>query len=76
MGLRCCSPLELDRGPSIVRTFAIAAMFWLMVLLGLGSADPLTRTDYVWSCGQAERTGSRTTNLEPTPSRLSTNTCP
>jgi caa(3)-type oxidase subunit IV len=26
------------------RFFALAALFWLMVLLGLGSMDPLTRT--------------------------------
>lgn len=26
--------------------FALAALFWLLVLLGLGSLDPMTRTDY------------------------------
>ena len=38
--------MEVRRGPALVRAFALAAMFWLLVLLGLGSADPLTRTDY------------------------------
>ena len=38
--------MELKRGSVLARTFAIAAMFWLLVLLALGSADPLTRTDY------------------------------
>ena len=39
--------MEVAKGPTIVRGFAVAAMFWLMVLLGLGSTDPLTRTDYL-----------------------------
>jgi hypothetical protein len=38
--------MEVGKGPTIVRGFAVAAMFWLVLLLGLGSADPLTRTDY------------------------------
>jgi hypothetical protein len=38
--------MEVKRGIVLVRTFAVAAMFWLLVLLALGSADPLTRTDY------------------------------
>jgi hypothetical protein len=29
-----------------MRAFALGALFWLLILLGLGSADPLTRTDY------------------------------
>jgi hypothetical protein len=29
-----------------VRAFAVAAVFWLIVLLGLGSIDALTRTHY------------------------------
>lgn len=39
--------MEVGKGPAIVRGFAVAAMFWLIVLLALGSADPLTRTDYL-----------------------------
>ncbi len=38
--------MEVGRGPVIVRGFAVAAMFWLLLLLGLGSIDPLTRVDY------------------------------
>ena len=38
--------MEVRRGPTIIRAFAVSAMFWLLVLLALGSADPLTRTDY------------------------------
>lgn len=39
--------MEVGKGPAIVRGFAVAAMFWLLVLLGLGSMDPLTRTDHL-----------------------------
>ena len=39
--------MEVRRGPVLVRAFTVAAMFWLFVLLGLGSVDPLTRTDYL-----------------------------
>jgi caa(3)-type oxidase subunit IV len=38
--------MEVRQGPAIVRAFAIGAVFWLAVLLALGSADPLTRVDY------------------------------
>ena len=38
--------MEVKRGVVLVRAFAVAAMFWLLVLLGLGSVDALTRTDY------------------------------
>jgi cytochrome c oxidase subunit IV len=39
--------MEVRQGPSIVRLFAIAALLWLAILLGLGSLDPLTRKDYL-----------------------------
>ena len=39
--------MEVGKGPTIVRGFAVAAMFWLIVLLALGSMDPVTRTDYL-----------------------------
>jgi hypothetical protein len=39
--------MEMRRGSVLVRAFAVAAIFWLLVLLGLGSIDPLTRTNYV-----------------------------
>jgi cytochrome c oxidase subunit IV len=38
--------MEVGRGPVVARGFAAAGLFWLVVLLGLGSMDPLTRTDY------------------------------
>lgn len=38
--------MEVRRGPAVVRLFAGAALLWLLVLLGLGSIDPVTRTDY------------------------------
>jgi hypothetical protein len=41
--------MEVRQGPTIVRAFAVAAAFWLLVLLGLGSVDVLTRVDYVVS---------------------------
>ena len=38
--------MEVKKGPPLVRAFALAALFWLLVLLALGSADPLTRQNY------------------------------
>lgn len=38
--------MEVRKGPTIVRAFAAGAAFWLLILLALGSADPLTRIDY------------------------------
>jgi caa(3)-type oxidase subunit IV len=38
--------MEVKKGPPIVRAFALAALFWLLILLGLGSADPLTRKSF------------------------------
>jgi len=38
--------MEVGRGPAVVRLFAVAGLLWLTILLGLGSLDPLTRTDY------------------------------
>jgi small neutral amino acid transporter SnatA (MarC family) len=39
--------MEVKKGPPIVRAFAVAALFWLVVLLALGSADPLSRKNYL-----------------------------
>jgi len=39
--------MEVREGPVIVRAFAVAALFWLFVLLALGSTDPLTRTNFL-----------------------------
>ena len=38
--------MRIGSGPTIARGFAVAGLFWLIVLIGLGSMDPLTRTDY------------------------------
>jgi hypothetical protein len=38
--------MEVRRGSVLVRAFAVAALLWLAILLGLGSVDPLTRADY------------------------------
>jgi cytochrome c oxidase subunit 4 len=38
--------MDVRRGPALVRIFAIAGLFWLAVLLGLGMVDPLTRAVY------------------------------
>jgi cytochrome c oxidase subunit IV len=38
--------MRLLSAPDIARGFAIAGVFWLVVLLGLTMTDPLTRTIY------------------------------
>ena len=38
--------MQIGRGPALVRVFAAAGLLWLTIMLGLGSLDPLTRTDY------------------------------
>jgi len=38
--------MEVGRGPEIIRLFAVAALLWLSILLGLGSLDPMTRIEY------------------------------
>jgi cytochrome c oxidase subunit IV len=38
--------MQVGRGPVIVRLFAAAGVLWLVILLALGSLDPLTRIDY------------------------------
>lgn len=37
--------MQVRKGPSIVRLFVAAGLVWLTILLGLGSLDPMTRTD-------------------------------
>jgi hypothetical protein len=37
--------MQVTKGPTIVRLFAVAALVWITILLGLGSLDPMTRTD-------------------------------
>lgn len=44
--------MQVKKGPVIVRLFVVAGLIWLCILLGLGSLDPMTRTDvYVQSTG-------------------------
>ncbi len=38
--------MRLPKAPTIAIGFAVAGMFWLIVLLGLGSMDALTRNWY------------------------------
>ena len=38
--------MRVRNGTAIVRVFAIAGLFWLTILLGLGMMDPLTRAIY------------------------------
>ncbi len=37
--------MRLGKGRGLVPVFAVAGMFWLCVLLGLGTLDPFTRHD-------------------------------
>ena len=38
--------MQVRSGPTIVRLFVSAGLLWLIVLLGLGSLDPLSRIQY------------------------------
>jgi cytochrome c oxidase subunit IV len=38
--------MEVERGPSVIRLFAVSGWVWLIILLALGSLDPLTRFTY------------------------------
>jgi len=38
--------MEVEQGPSPIRLFAVAGFVWLIILLALGSLDPLTRFTY------------------------------
>jgi cytochrome c oxidase subunit 4 len=38
--------MQVRHGPVLVRLFAAAGVLWLVILLALGSLDPLTRIDY------------------------------
>lgn len=46
LGVAAFGFMELRQEGAIVWLFAAAAALWLMILLGLGSLDPLTRTLY------------------------------
>jgi hypothetical protein len=38
--------MEIAAAPPAAHLFAVAALLWLAILLGLGTIDPLTRTVY------------------------------
>jgi hypothetical protein len=38
--------MELATAPPAAHLFAAAGLLWLAILLGLGTIDPLTRTNY------------------------------
>jgi cytochrome c oxidase subunit 4 len=38
--------MRIRNGSPLMRIFGAAGLFWLIVLLTLGSLDPVTRTDY------------------------------
>jgi caa(3)-type oxidase subunit IV len=46
--------MHLGGGPILVRGFAVMAIFWMIVLIGLGSMDPLTRTQYFTATDQPQ----------------------
>jgi cytochrome c oxidase subunit 4 len=54
--------MQVGRGPTIVRLFVAAGLLWLLILLALGSLDPLTRVDYE-SRSLSSVTGSERTRL-------------
>ncbi|MEO8715108.1 MAG: hypothetical protein ABI369_08855 [Acetobacteraceae bacterium] len=38
--------MNLAKAPTVAKGFAVAAVFWLIVLFGMGSMDALTRSWY------------------------------
>ena len=46
LGVILTSFMQVGRGPVIVRLFAAGGLLWLVILLALGSLDPLTRVNY------------------------------
>ncbi len=38
--------MEISTAPPAAHLVAVAGLLWLAILLGLGTVDPLTRTDY------------------------------
>ena len=38
--------MQVRSGPGLIRVAAMTGAFWLVILLGLGSLDPLTRADH------------------------------
>ncbi len=38
--------MRLHSSAGLAQAFVVAVLFWLLVLLALGTMDPMTRTDY------------------------------
>lgn len=38
--------MHVGSGPTVVRGFAVMGLFWMIILLGLGSMDAMTRMQY------------------------------
>lgn len=38
--------MQVNTGPRVIRLFVVMALLWLLILLLLGSLDPLTRIDH------------------------------
>jgi cytochrome c oxidase subunit 4 len=57
LGVILTSFMQVGQGPVIVRLFAAAGLLWLVILLAVGSLDPLTRVVYpvTSSASQAPR---------------------
>lgn len=51
--------MNVTKGPTITRTFAVAALLWLLILLGLGSVDAFTRINYAVPGGADNRDASQ-----------------
>ncbi len=49
--------MEIGQAPVIARGFAAAGLVWLVVLLGLGSMDRLTRTDHAVTANPGAASG-------------------
>jgi hypothetical protein len=39
--------MEIRHAPTAAHLFVVASLLWLSILLGLGSLDPLTRTNHL-----------------------------
>ncbi|CCJ08141.1 hypothetical protein [Methylocystis sp. SC2] len=46
VGIAAFGFMDLRQEGVVVRLFAAAALLWLVILLGLGALDPMTRTLY------------------------------
>jgi caa(3)-type oxidase subunit IV len=45
-GIVAATFMHVGEGPGLIRMIAAVAVFWLIIILGLGSLDALTRMDY------------------------------